>query len=131
MSIVTGARNLDAAKIFLDWALTVDAQTIRDRTKATALPSDRTAYAPDKVKALEQAKLTNYDFAKYGASSERKRLIDKWDREVKKRAALISANPSKRLARFSLSLPPSVQPPRHFPFRLGVSNFHCYTKGLP
>ena len=83
MSIVKGARNLDAAKKFYDWALTADAQTIRDQTKVTAIPANRTAYAPDRVKALEKAKLINYDFAKYGASSERKRLIDKWDREVK------------------------------------------------
>lgn len=83
MSIVKGARNLDAAKKFYDWALTADAQTIRDQTKVIAIPSNRTAYAPDRVKALEKAKLINYDFAKYGSSAERKRLIEKWDREVK------------------------------------------------
>lgn len=83
MSLVKGARNLDAAKKFYDWALTAEAQTIRDQTKVIAIPSNRTAYAPERVKALEKAKLINYDFAKYGASSERKRLIEKWDREVK------------------------------------------------
>ena len=83
MSIVKGARNLDEAKKFYDWALTADAQTIRDQTKVIAIPSNRTAYAPDRVKALEKAKLIDYDFAKYGSSSERKRLIEKWDREVK------------------------------------------------
>ena len=83
MSIVKGARNLDAAKRFYDWALTAEAQTIRDQTKVIAIPSNRAAIAPDRVKALEKAKLISYDFAKYGASSERKRLIEKWDREVK------------------------------------------------
>ena len=83
MSIVKGARNLDAAKRFYDWALTAEAQTIRDQTKVIAIPSNRAAVAPDRVKALERTKLIHYDFAKYGASSERKRLIEKWDREVK------------------------------------------------
>ncbi len=83
MSIVKGARNLEDAKRFYDWALTADAQTIRDQTKVIAIPSNRRAYAPERVKALERAKLINYDFAKYGSSAERKRLIEKWDREVK------------------------------------------------
>ena len=86
MSIVKGARNLDEAKRFYDWALTTSAQTIRDQTKVIAIPSNRTAHAPDRVKALEKAKLINYDFAKYGSSAERKRLIEKWDREVKNAA---------------------------------------------
>ena len=83
MSIVKGARNLDDAKKFYDWALTAAAQTIRDQTKVIAIPSNKTAYAPERVKALEKAKLINYDFTKYGSSAERKRLIEKWDREVK------------------------------------------------
>jgi iron(III) transport system substrate-binding protein len=83
MSIVKGARNLAEARRFYDWALTAEAQTIRDQTKVIAIPSNRQASAPEAVKALERAKLINYDFVKYGSSSERRRLIDKWDREVK------------------------------------------------
>jgi len=83
MSIIKGARNLPEAKRFYDWALTAEAQTIRDQTKVIAIPSNRAAFAPERVKALENAKLVNYDFAKYGASIERKRLIEKWDRDVK------------------------------------------------
>ncbi|MCZ2136443.1 MAG: ABC transporter substrate-binding protein [Burkholderiales bacterium] len=83
MSIVRGARNLDAAKKFYDWALTADAQTIRDQTKVIAIPSNRAAWAPEPVKALERARLINYDFAKFGASAERKRLLERWEREIK------------------------------------------------
>ena len=83
MSIVKGARNLDEAKKFYDCALTADAHTIRDQTKVIAIPSNRTAYAPERVRALEKAKLINYDFANYGSSAERKRLIEKWNRDVK------------------------------------------------
>lgn len=83
MSIVKGARNPVEAKRFYDWALTADAQTIRDQTRVIAIPSNRATVVPDRVKDLEKAKLINYDFAKFGASAERKRLIEKWDREVK------------------------------------------------
>ncbi len=83
MSIVRGARNLDAAKKFYDWALTADAQTIRDQTRVIAIPSNRAAWAPEPVKALERARLINYDFAKFGASAERKRLLERWEREIK------------------------------------------------
>ena len=36
------------------------------------------AGAPD----LGTIKLINYDFAKYGSATERKRILEKWDREV-------------------------------------------------
>jgi iron(III) transport system substrate-binding protein len=83
MSIVKGAKNFENAQKFYDWAMTADAQTIRDHAKVTAIPSNTRAFAPERVKALENAKLINYDFTKFGASAERKRLIEKWDREVK------------------------------------------------
>lgn len=77
MSIVKGARNLDEAKKIYDWALTSAAQTIRDQAKVIAIPSNKTAYVPERFKALKKAKLINYDFAKFGSSAERKRLIEK------------------------------------------------------
>ena len=41
MSIAKGARNLAEAKKFYDWALTAEAQTIRDQTRVIAIPSNR------------------------------------------------------------------------------------------
>jgi iron(III) transport system substrate-binding protein len=82
MSLVKGARNPENAKKFYDWALTADAQTIRDQTKVIAIPSNKAAFAPERVKALERAKLIDYDFAKFGTSVERRRLIEKWERTV-------------------------------------------------
>ena len=32
---------------------------------------------------MSEIKLIDYDFAKYGSSAERKRLLAKWDAEVK------------------------------------------------
>ena len=38
---------------------------------------------PPQAPRLDQVKLIDYDFAKYGSSAERKRLLSKWDKEVK------------------------------------------------
>lgn len=83
MSLVRGGRNPENAKKFYDWALTAEAQTIRDQTKVIAIPSHKTAFAPERVRALERAKLIDYDFVKFGASAERRRLIEKWDTTVR------------------------------------------------
>ncbi len=37
---------------------------------------------PARAPRLSEIKLIDYDFAKYGASAERRRLIERWEREV-------------------------------------------------
>jgi iron(III) transport system substrate-binding protein len=82
ISIVKGARNLDAAKKFVDWALTPAAQKLGQEAKQFQLPSNvNTPVSPLSPKPSE-IKLIDYNFAKYGASAERKRLLERWDREV-------------------------------------------------
>ena len=82
MSIVKGARNLDNAKKFYDWALTPKAQALAAQAKQFQLPSNvATPVSPLSPKTAD-IKLINYDFAKYGTSAERKRLLERWDREV-------------------------------------------------
>jgi iron(III) transport system substrate-binding protein len=82
MSIVKGARNLDNAKKFYDWALTPKAQALAAQAKQFQIPSNvGTPVSPLSPK-MADIKLINYDFAKYGQSAERKRLLEKWDKEV-------------------------------------------------
>jgi iron(III) transport system substrate-binding protein len=82
ISIVKGARNLDAAKKFVDWALTPAAQKLGQESKQFQLPSNvNTPVSPLSPKPSE-IKLIDYNFAKYGASAERKRLLERWDRDV-------------------------------------------------
>jgi iron(III) transport system substrate-binding protein len=83
MSIIKGAKHLPQAQQFYDWALSPAAQTIVDRAKVIALPSNKFTPVPEAVKALEGANLISYDFAKYGSSAERKRLLSRWDNEVR------------------------------------------------
>ena len=82
MSIVKGARNLENAKKFYDWALAPKAQALAAQSKQFQLPSNvSTPVSPLSPKTAD-IKLINYDFAKYGASAERKRLLARWDNEV-------------------------------------------------
>ncbi len=83
MSILKGAKNPDQAKAWYDWALSAEAQAIGAATKSFQVPSNKTAVVPPQAPRLDQVKLINYDFAKYGSSAERKRLLSKWDKEVK------------------------------------------------
>ena len=82
LSIVKGARNLDQAKKFVDWALTAKAQALGAETKQFQIPSNVNAPISPLSPKLADIKLINYDFAKYGTSAERKRLLERWDKEV-------------------------------------------------
>lgn len=83
MSIVKGARNLDNAKKFYDWALTPASQELGAQTSNYQVPSNKNTPLPALAPKFSELKLINYDFAKYGSSEERRRLLAKWDREVK------------------------------------------------
>lgn len=82
MSIVTGARNPEGARRFVDWALTAPAQSLGARSKQFQVPSNRTAEIPKEAPKLSDVKLIDYDFKKYGSSAERRRLLDKWEKEI-------------------------------------------------
>jgi iron(III) transport system substrate-binding protein len=82
MSIVKGARNIDAAKKFVDWALTAKAQALGAQNKQFQIPSNVGAPLSPLAPKLTEVKLIDYDFAKYGHAAERKRLLERWDREV-------------------------------------------------
>jgi iron(III) transport system substrate-binding protein len=83
MSIIKGARNPDCARKFYDWALSPAAQVLGAETKQFQVPSNKNTPVPPEAPKLSEIKLIDYDFAKYGASDERRRLLAKWDREVK------------------------------------------------
>ncbi|MBI0432251.1 ABC transporter substrate-binding protein [Roseomonas sp. KE0001] len=82
MSIIKGARNERNARRFYDWALTPAAQKLGAETKQFQTPSNRATPVPAEAPQMDQIKLIDYDFAKFGTSAERRRLIERWDREV-------------------------------------------------
>jgi iron(III) transport system substrate-binding protein len=82
MTLIKGARNLDNAKKFYDWALTAEVQTRALEVKAFQVMSNKGATSSPLAPDLSSIKLIDYDFKKYGSSAERKRLLKKWDDEV-------------------------------------------------
>jgi len=83
MSIIKGAKNMENAKKWYDWALSPEAQNVGPQAKVSyQVPSNRNASAPPGSPKLSEIKLINYDFVKFGSSAERTRLLKRWDTEV-------------------------------------------------
>jgi iron(III) transport system substrate-binding protein len=82
MSIIKGAQNLDNAKKWYDWALSAKAQALGAKANSFQIPSNKQAPISEHSPKLETIKLIDYDFAKFGSSDERKRLLSKWDQEI-------------------------------------------------
>jgi iron(III) transport system substrate-binding protein len=83
MTLIKGAKNLENAKKWYDWALTAEAQTLAADAKAYQVPSNKNAKTPPQAPDFSKIKFIDYDFAKYGSSAERRRLLSKWDNDVK------------------------------------------------
>lgn len=82
MSIVKGARNLENAKKFYEWALTPAAQQFGAAVKQFQLPSNKTTPLDARIPDFKKIRLIDYDYAKYGQSAIRRQLILNWERKV-------------------------------------------------
>ncbi|PND20265.1 MULTISPECIES: ABC transporter substrate-binding protein [Sinorhizobium] len=82
MSIIKGAKNLESAKKWYDWALSADVQSSMKEAKSFQLPSNKTAKVPEEAPKFEDIKLIDYDFKTYGDPAKRKELLERWDREI-------------------------------------------------
>ena len=82
MSMVKDARNAEVAQKFYEWALTSSAQEMAAAARQYQLPSNKNAKLDPNVPDFKSIKFIAYDYAKYGSSQERKRLIGRWEREV-------------------------------------------------
>lgn len=82
MSIIKGARNLENAQKFYDWALTAAVQSRSLEVKAFQVMSNVGAKSSPDAPDISSIKLIDYDFTKYGSKAERTRLLKKWDDDV-------------------------------------------------
>jgi iron(III) transport system substrate-binding protein len=83
MSIIKGARNMESAKKWADWSLSPAAQRLMGQVQAYQVPSNASVSPPPEAPDVSAIKLIDYDFGKYGSSAERKRLLSKWDKDIK------------------------------------------------
>jgi iron(III) transport system substrate-binding protein len=82
MSIVKGARNLENAKKWYDWALSADVQSHMKDAKSFQLPSNSKAEVPKESPKFADIKMIDYDFKTYGDPETRKKLLERWDKEI-------------------------------------------------
>jgi len=83
LSIIKGARNLDNAKLFIDFMLSKEGQEVPQEVKMFQVPTNINANVPKEAIRLDQVNLIDYDFVKYGSEQMRSHLIDRWAKEIK------------------------------------------------
>ena len=82
MSIIRGARNLTQARRFYDWYLTPAAMDIGPRVNQFHVPAHPGAAAHPRIPDLSAIRLVDYDFAAFGDANMRRRILQRWDREI-------------------------------------------------
>ncbi|MFA9501033.1 ABC transporter substrate-binding protein [Mannheimia sp. E30BD] len=84
VSILKNARNLENAKLFMDWVLSKEAQEIPWKKHGVyQTPTNVNAeVAPQSTKS-DALEFVEIDYKKAGSSQEGKRLVDKWLAEIK------------------------------------------------
>lgn len=84
VSLIKGRKNAEAARRFVDWTLSAEAQKVVGVDQNIySIPSNKAAPVHAQAPNIASIKLINYDAAKYGSSAERNRLLKKWGDEVK------------------------------------------------
>jgi iron(III) transport system substrate-binding protein len=82
IALVKGARNSANAQRFYDWLMSPAGQAIGATVGSFQTPANKAFKADPRIPSFDGVKLIDYDFAKYGAAAERRRLIDRWTKEV-------------------------------------------------
>ncbi|MDC9596736.1 ABC transporter substrate-binding protein [Xenorhabdus anantnagensis] len=84
VSIIKNARNVDNAKLFVDWVLSREAQELSwKKGQSYQILTNTTAEVSPITLNPAELNLINYDMEKYGSNKVRKELINKWLTEVK------------------------------------------------
>lgn len=84
ISIIKNARNLGNAKLFMDWALSAEAQEIPWREVGVyQIPTNAYAQAAPQSVDPKKLNLIQIDYDRFGSSEEGKRLVDRWLKEIK------------------------------------------------
>ncbi|KQR00974.1 ABC transporter substrate-binding protein [Deinococcus sp. Leaf326] len=82
VSLVTGAPNAEAAKQFIDFVLKPETQKLAATVESFQIQSNSKTPVAAAAPNLSKIKLIDYDFAKWGDTATRARLISTWTKEV-------------------------------------------------
>lgn len=83
VSIINGTPNLEAAQAWVKYVISAEAQSRGLEVGVFNIPSNRGAASDPAAPDMASVKLIDYDFATYGASSTRERLLSRWETDVK------------------------------------------------
>ena len=82
VSIVKGARHIEEAKRFVDFALSPEGQGTGAMSGQNQVPSNAMATLPLAAPDISLIKMVDYDFATFGSPEERSRLLERFDAEI-------------------------------------------------
>ena len=82
IALVKGGKNREAAKRYYDWLMSPAGQSLGAKAASLQYPANKTFKVDPRVPTLDNVRLVKYDFEKFGRASERKRLIERWEKEV-------------------------------------------------
>ena len=81
VSLIKGGPDQDAAKKFIDWALTAKAQEIGQTVGSYQFLTNPDAKPPKQAAEIKDTKLIKYNFEWAGA--HRNELVEKWNKAIK------------------------------------------------
>jgi iron(III) transport system substrate-binding protein len=82
IALVKGARNEANAKRYYDFLMSPAGQAIGGASGSLQTPANKKAKIDPRIPSMDGVKLIKYDFEKYGKAAERRRLLDRWTKEV-------------------------------------------------
>ena len=82
IALVKGLRNKEAAKKYYDWLMSPAGQSTGATVGSLQVPANKTFKPDPRIPSMDDVRLIKYDFEKYGKAAERRRLIERWTKEV-------------------------------------------------
>jgi iron(III) transport system substrate-binding protein len=82
IAMIKGQRNKEAAQRYYDWLMSPTGQAIGAKANSLQVPANKTFKPDPRIPLIDNVRLIKYDFEKYGKAAERRRLIDRWTKEV-------------------------------------------------
>jgi iron(III) transport system substrate-binding protein len=59
-----------------------EGQSIGAKADSLQSPANKTFKPDSRIPSMDNVRLIKYDFEKYGKSAERRRLLERWNKEV-------------------------------------------------
>ncbi|MFM8589982.1 MAG: ABC transporter substrate-binding protein [Limnohabitans sp.] len=82
IALVKGARNPAQARAFYDFLMSPQGQALGARANSLQSPANKTFKPDPRIPSMDSVRLIKYDFEKYGKAAERRRLLERWNREI-------------------------------------------------